>query len=52
MTRGTVELLVNGQVGVLSSGAGYYIPTPLPHSCKNVGPEEAEIISANTPANF
>ncbi|EKT4459284.1 XRE family transcriptional regulator, partial [Pseudomonas putida] len=23
-----------------------------PHSFKNIGPDEAEIISANTPANF
>ncbi|MNV67810.1 DNA-binding transcriptional repressor PuuR [compost metagenome] len=52
MTRGTVELWVDGQVSVLNSGDGYYIPTTLPHSFKNIGQDEAEIISANTPANF
>ena len=52
VTRGTVELWVDGQVSVLNSGDGYYIPTTLPHSFKNIGPDEAEIISANTPANF
>ena len=52
VTRGTVELWVDGQVSVLNSGDGYYIPTTLPHSFKNIGQDEAEIISANTPANF
>ena len=52
VTRGTVELWVDGQVSILNSGDGYYIPTTLPHSFKNIGQDEAEIISANTPANF
>lgn len=52
VTRGTIELTINGEVSILQPGDGYYFPTTLPHSFKNVGPDEAEIISANTPANF
>lgn len=52
VTRGTVELTVDGQISVLSAGDGYYFPTTLPHSFRNIGQDEAEIISANTPANF
>ncbi|AAY91617.1 cupin domain-containing protein [Pseudomonas protegens] len=52
VTRGTVELTVDGQVSVLNPGDGYYFPTTLPHSFRNIGQDEAEIISANTPANF
>lgn len=52
VTRGTVELTVDGQVSVLSAGDGYYFPTTLPHKFRNIGADEAEIISANTPANF
>lgn len=52
VTRGTVELTVDGQVSVLNPGDGYYFPTTLPHKFRNIGQDEAEIISANTPANF
>jgi mannose-6-phosphate isomerase-like protein (cupin superfamily) len=52
VTRGTVELTVDGQVSVLNAGDGYYFPTTLPHKFRNIGQDEAEIISANTPANF
>ncbi|MDI2590793.1 cupin domain-containing protein [Pseudomonas sp. N3-W] len=52
VTRGTVELTVDGQVSVLNAGDGYYFPTTLPHRFRNIGADEAEIISANTPANF
>ena len=52
VTRGTVELTVDGQVSVLGAGDGYYFPTTLPHKFRNIGADEAEIISANTPANF
>lgn len=36
----------------VESGDGYYFPTTLPHKFRNIGQDEAEIISANTPANF
>ncbi len=52
VTRGTIELTVDGQISVLTAGDGYYFPTTLPHSFRNIGQDEAEIISANTPANF
>ena len=52
VTRGTVELTVDGQISVLNAGDGYYFPTTLPHKFRNIGQDEAEIISANTPANF
>jgi transcriptional regulator with XRE-family HTH domain len=52
VTRGTVELTIDGQVNILGPGDGYYFPTTLPHRFRNIGQDEAEIISANTPANF
>ncbi|MGR2661009.1 MULTISPECIES: cupin domain-containing protein [Chromobacterium] len=52
VVRGTVELTVDGHISILSAGDGYYFPSTLPHKFRNVGPDEAEIISANTPANF
>ncbi len=52
MIRGTVELTINGQVNILGPGDGYYFPTTLPHRFRNIGQDEAEIVSSNTPANF
>ncbi|EEG09528.1 cupin domain-containing protein [Pseudogulbenkiania ferrooxidans] len=52
VVRGTVELTIDGQVNVLHAGDGYYFPSTLPHRFRNIGQDEAEIISANTPANF
>ncbi|MBD8495022.1 cupin domain-containing protein [Pseudomonas syringae] len=52
VTRGTIELTIDGQVHVLGAGDGYYFPTTLAHRFRNIGQDEAEIISANTPANF
>ncbi|WPO97966.1 cupin domain-containing protein [Pseudomonas sp. HR96] len=52
VTRGVIEMTVDGNVSVLNPGDGYYFPTTLPHSFRNIGADEAEIISANTPANF
>jgi transcriptional regulator with XRE-family HTH domain len=52
VTRGLIEMTVDGQVSLLHPGDGYYFATTLPHSFRNVGPDEAEIISANTPADF
>jgi mannose-6-phosphate isomerase-like protein (cupin superfamily) len=36
-------------MSVLSAGDGYYFPTTLPHKFRNIGADESEIISANTP---
>ncbi len=52
VTRGTIELTIDGQTSILNAGDGYYIPTTLPHRFRNIGQDEAEVISANTPANF
>ncbi|GFM48905.1 cupin domain-containing protein [Pseudomonas capsici] len=52
VTRGTIELTIDGQINILTAGDGYYFPTTLPHRFRNIGQDEAEIISANTPANF
>ena len=52
VVRGTIELTIDGQANILSAGDGYYFPSTLPHRFRNIGPEEAEIISANTPASF
>ncbi|MBX8493690.1 cupin domain-containing protein [Pseudomonas cichorii] len=52
VTRGTIELTIDGQTNILSAGDGYYFPSTLPHRFRNIGQDEAEIISANTPANF
>ncbi len=52
VTRGKVELTVDGQIGVLNAGDEYYFPTTLSHRLRNIGADEAEIISANTPAIF
>ncbi|MFO1234094.1 MAG: cupin domain-containing protein [Rivihabitans pingtungensis] len=50
--RGTIELTIDGQANILSAGDGYYFPSTLPHRFRNIGPEEAEIISANTPGQL
>lgn len=52
VVRGTVEITIDGQIYVLHAGDGYYFPSTLPHRFRNIGHDEAEIISANTPANF
>ena len=43
MTRGTVELTVDGQISVLNAGDGCYFPTTLPHGFRNSGADEAQI---------
>ncbi len=52
VVRGTIELTIDGQVNILTAADGYYFPSTLPHRFRNMGQEEAEIISANTPASF
>ena len=52
VTRGVIELTVDGMSSILNAGDGYYFPSTLAHRFRNIGADEAEIISANTPANF
>ncbi len=50
--KGQIELTVGEEVRVLTEGEGYYFDSLMPHRFKNVGVEEAIIVSANTPASF
>ncbi len=52
VVSGRVEVTVEHQVRVLSPGEGYYFDSRLPHRFRNVGAEEAVIISACTPPTF
>lgn len=52
VVRGTIELVIDKETYVLHAGDGYYFPSTLPHRFRNIGQDEAEIISANSPANF
>lgn len=52
VTRGTVEFTDDGQISMLNAGDGYYFLMTLPHRFRNIGADEVEIISADTPANF
>lgn len=52
VVSGQVEVTVGDQVRVLGPGEGYYFESPTPHRFRNVGDEEAVIISANTPPSF
>ncbi|MDR5865975.1 cupin domain-containing protein [Halomonas koreensis] len=49
---GTIEITVNGEVGILEAGDGYYFDSRLPHRFRNIGDEECVIVSANTPPSF
>lgn len=52
VVRGKVEVTVDNTVRVLEAGEGYYFDSRRPHRFRNIGDEEAEIVSANTPASF
>ncbi|MEO3435327.1 cupin domain-containing protein [Inquilinus sp. CAU 1745] len=50
--RGHVEVTAGDQRSVLGPGEAYYFNSRLPHRFRNVGEEEAEIVSACTPPSF
>lgn len=52
IVQGQVEVTSGEHVRVLGPGDGYYFESRTPHRFRNVGSEEAIIISANTPASF
>lgn len=52
LIRGRVEVTVGKETRILEKGDAYYFPSTLPHRFRNVGNEEAEIVSAATPASF
>lgn len=49
VVRGCVELTVGGESTILKAGDAYYFDSRIPHRFRNVGPDEAEIISACSP---
>lgn len=50
--RGSVELTVDGHVGILRKGDGYLFDSRLPHRFRNISKEICEVISACTPPSF
>jgi transcriptional regulator with XRE-family HTH domain len=52
IVQGQVELTVGEQVRVLGPGEAYYFESRQPHRFRNVGSDEAILVSANTPPTF
>lgn len=52
VTRGAIELTVDGHTRVLRSGDGYYFDSRLPHTFRNVSDDMSEIVSAVTPPTY
>ena len=50
--QGQVEITVGDRVKVLGPGEAYYFESRTPHRFRNVGNDDAIIVSANTPATF
>jgi mannose-6-phosphate isomerase-like protein (cupin superfamily) len=50
--QGRVEVTVGDRVRVLGPGEAYYFESRIPHRFRNVGDEDAILVSANTPATF
>ena len=47
--KGRIEVTVGGSTRVLGPGDGYLFSSRVPHRFRNVGDEEAVVVSANTP---
>jgi transcriptional regulator with XRE-family HTH domain len=47
--QGQIEVTVGGSACVLGPGDGYLFSSRLPHKFRNIGNEEAVVVSANTP---
>ncbi|KFN46800.1 cro regulatory protein [Arenimonas metalli CF5-1] len=52
IVQGRVEVTVGDQVRVLGPGEAYYFESRQPHRFRNVGPDTAILVSANTPPTF
>lgn len=52
IVQGRVEITVGDRVSVLGPGEAYYFESRIPHRFRNVGIDDAILISANTPATF
>ena len=47
--RGRIEVRVGEEVRILKEGEAYYFSSTIPHSFRNVGSQECEVISCCTP---
>lgn len=52
IVQGQVEVTVGDRIRVLGPGEAYYFESRTPHRFRNVGDEDAILVSANTPATF
>ena len=52
IVKGRVEITVGSNCRILCQGEGYYFDSQTQHRFRNVGDDEAVIVSANTPASF
>lgn len=52
IVQGTIEVTVGDRVRVLGPGEAYYFESRVPHRFRNVGDQDAILVSANTPATF
>jgi len=52
VVAGVVEVTVGHQVRILREGEAYYFESRVPHRFRNIGTDDAVIVSANTPATF
>ena len=50
--RGRLEVTVGDQIRVLGPGDAYYFDSRTPHRFRNVGAEECEVVTANSPPSF
>jgi transcriptional regulator with XRE-family HTH domain len=52
IVKGQLELTVDGEVKLLNEGDGYYFDSCKPHRFRNIGEQDCEVVSANTPPSF
>jgi transcriptional regulator with XRE-family HTH domain len=52
VVKGELEVTVGEQRRVLGAGDAYYFDSRLPHRFRNLGEDEAEVVSACTPPSF
>ena len=52
VVRGRLELCIGDEQFALQTGDSFGFPSTLPHSYRNPGPEEAEVIWAITPPSY
>lgn len=50
--RGRLEVTVGDQIRILGPGDAYYFDSRTPHRFRNVGAEECEVVTANSPPSF